>query len=181
MLILFLISDEYFRAILSCHSMVPLQGDSRWSPGVVDYQSEVASQSDNRITIRIFWKWVVKYFNQGTNLRLNSGLPPGCVLCIPKLLLCTPTTYCVPVKVPVLHFLKTVLTAIVAHVTNIGALTHYLQVVYNLSQTFTELSLGLNTTQSKERCCGCRDRASPLFQPLSIQPVKQVQSLRYLD
>lgn len=80
-----------------------------------------------------------------------------------------------------MHFLKTVLTAIVAHVTNIGALTHYLQVVYNLSQTFTELSLGLNTTQSKELCCGCRDSASPLFQPLSIQPVKQVQSLRYLD
>lgn len=148
--------------------MVPLQGDSRWSPGVVDYQSEVASESDNRITIRIFWKWVAKYFKQGTNLRLNTGLPPGCVLSIPKLLLCTPTTYCVSVKVPVLHFLKTVLTAIVAHVTNIGALTHYLQVVYNLSQTFTELSLGLNTTQSKELCCGCRDRAKWTLQSLHI-------------
>ncbi|TDH15431.1 hypothetical protein EPR50_G00031110 [Perca flavescens] len=67
---------------------------------------------------------------------------------------------------------------------NIDAVTRYQQVVNNLSQTFVELSLELNTTKTKEFCCGGSDKASPLFQPLSIhgQPVEQVERLEgWLD
>ena len=52
--------------------------------------------------------------------------------------------------------------------------TRYQEVVNNLAQTFVELSLELGR--------GGRDKASPLFQPVSIQGqlVEQVQVLRYL-
>lgn len=72
--------------------------------------------------------------------------------------------------------------ALVAHMADPDAPTRYQGVVNNLAQTFAQLSLKLNVSKTKELCCGGRDKASPLFQPLIMegQTVEQVQIFRYL-
>ena len=72
--------------------------------------------------------------------------------------------------------------ALVAHMANTDTPTRYKEVVDNLAQTFVELALEINITKTKELCCGGWDKASPLFQPVSIQGqlVEQLQVIRYL-
>ncbi len=73
--------------------------------------------------------------------------------------------------------------ALVAHLTDIHALSQIQQEVTSLVQTFVENSLELNISKTKELCCGARGKIpSPLFQPLSIQGrlAEQVQFFKYL-
>ena len=114
------------------------------------------------------------YFNgvKSTKLILNTGLPQGCVLSPILFSVYTNNILCHSEGMALLKYADDI--ALVAHMANTDTPTRYLEVVNNLAQTFVELSLELGR--------GGRDKASPLFQPVSIQGqlVEQVQVLRYL-
>lgn len=70
----------------------------------------------------------------------------------------------------------------VALMTDTDALSQYQQAVNNMVKAFSENSLELNITKTKDLCCGGRNKAETtpsLFQPLSIQGqlVEQVWGL----
>lgn len=48
--------------------------------------------------------------------------------------------------------------ALVAHMTGTSALSEYLQAVNNLVRAFQKSSLKLNITETKELCCGGREK-----------------------
>ena len=117
---------------------------------------------------------------KSTKLILNSGLPQGCVLSPILFSVYTNSIQCNSEGMALFKYADDI--ALVAHMSHTDALARYQQAVDNLSETFVELSLELNIAKTKELCCGGRDKASPLFQPLNIQGqlVEQVQVFKYL-
>ena len=109
---------------------------------------------------------------KSTKLILNTGLPQGCVLSPILFSVYTNNILCHSEGMALLKYADDI--ALVAHMANTDTPTRYLEVVNNLAQTFVELSLELGR--------GGRDKASPLFQPVSIQGqiVEQVRVFRYL-